>query len=167
MKSYTSSIAEDYSPGLAGLGAHRSAALPGALHLVGPHDFRAMEEALGKGQVPMDFEAKLEKLAQGSLLHRFVEHNCRLFIALLQAANDGSFASATRPDRERLLRVLAYVRKDEDAIPDYKPGGFLDDQKEVRAAAIELSPLLEAFKNWRLQYQVPGMWVGAQGEERP
>ena len=51
--------------------------------------------------------------------------------------------------------MLAYVRKDDDAIPDYLPSGFMDDQQEVRAAAMELGPLLQAFKAWRLCHLVP------------
>jgi hypothetical protein len=87
-----------------------------------------------------------------------VTQNSRLFFALLLAALDDSFIEATPSERERLLRVLAYVRKDDDAIPDYLPSGFADDQHEVRAAATELRPMLQAFKVWRLRHQVPGMW---------
>jgi hypothetical protein len=54
--------------------------------------------------------------------------------------------------------VLAYVRKDVDAIPDYQPEGFADDQQEIRSAATELSALIQAFKAWRLRYQVPVIW---------
>jgi hypothetical protein len=54
-----------------------------------------------------------------------------------------------------------YVRKDDDVVADYKPNGFLDDQQEVRAAVTELGPLLKTFKTWRLQHQVPRMWLKA------
>ena len=111
--------------------------------------------------MPPDFEAKLRKLAAGSLLHRSVEQNCRLFIALQMAAHDGDFKKADESACERLLRVLAYVRKDDDAMPDYKPEGFADDQHEVRAVATELGALLQTFKEWRLRHQVPRMWVTA------
>jgi hypothetical protein len=77
---------------------------------------------------------------------------------LLLAALESAFSEATSANRERLLRVLAYVRKDDDAIPDYRTDGFTDDQQEVRAATTELGPLLHAFKVWRLRHQVPGMW---------
>src|SRR6266566_1083624 len=126
------------------------------LHLVTDQDLQQMRNAIARGTMPPDFDAKLRKLAGGSLLHRSVEQNCRLFIALLQAAHAGLFKRATEDEKQRLLRVLAYVRKDDDAIPDYKPGGFLDDQREVRAAATEFGRLLENFKNWRLRNQVPG-----------
>jgi hypothetical protein len=77
---------------------------------------------------------------------------------LLWAANEGSFTQPTKVEKERLLRVLAYVRKDDDAVPDYKPNGFADDQREVRAAVVELGPLLDSFKSWRLSHQVPALW---------
>jgi hypothetical protein len=134
--------------------------LSGPLHLVTAHDVQGLRSALANCQLPPDFETKLAKLGEGSLIHRYVEQNSRLFIALLLADLEMSFTAATPENRERLLRVLAYVRKDDDAIPDYQAGGFLDDQQQVRAAAVELGPLLHAFKAWRLRHQVPAMWRG-------
>ncbi len=131
---------------------------PGLLHLLTVHDLRQLRDPLARGTIPPDFEAKLARLAKGDLVERFVEQNCRLFVALLLAAAEGSYRGATPAELERLLRVLAYVRKDDDEIPDYKPRGFCDDQQEVRAAVAELSPLLQTFKAWRLTHQVPGMW---------
>ena len=119
-----------------------------------------MRTALAKGRLPLDFEAKLARLHEGDLIHRYVEQNSRLFFVLLLAALESLFTESTLAQRERLLRVLAYVRKDDDAIPDYRRSGFLDDQQEVRAAAMELAPLLNAFKVWRLRHQVPAMWLG-------
>jgi hypothetical protein len=140
------------------------ALMPGAglgrLHLITAHDVQGLRSALAQGRLPADLEAKLARLAGGNLSDRYVEQNSRLFVALLLAALEGSFIEATPSDRERLLRVLAYVRKDDDAVPDYLQGGFVDDQQEVRAAATELSPLLQAFKAWRLRHQVPGLWRG-------
>jgi len=117
-----------------------------------------MQIAVTRGRLPADFEEKLQRLAKGDLLHCSVEQHCRVFIELLKAACGDHFRDASPADRERLLRVLAYVRKDEDAIPDYKPNGFYDDLQEVRAAERDLSLLLHAFKAWRLRHQVPGMW---------
>jgi hypothetical protein len=70
----------------------------------------------------------------------------------------GSYSQATPEVCERLLRVLAYVRKDDDSIPDYQAGGFVDDQQEVRKADTEYRSLLESFKAWRLRHQVPALW---------
>ena len=108
--------------------------------------------------VPPDLEAKLIRLAKGDLISRAIEKNCRTIIALIQASQEGSFREANREERERLLRVLAYVRKDDDAICDYRPDGFVDDQQELRAVTTELQRLLQEFKAWRLCHQVPGMW---------
>ena len=128
------------------------------LYLVSNHDLEDMRDTLAKGALPLDFEAKLRNLRGDSIVHRAVEQNCRLFVALLFAAQTGSFSECSLANQERLLRVLAYVHKDDDAIPDYKPRGFLDDQREVRAVVTELAPLLAAFKAWHLRNQVPGLW---------
>ena len=131
---------------------------PGALQRVTPDELEELQHALSKGMLPADFEVKLTRLAGDSILHQFVEQNCRLFAVLLLAAHHSSFAYASPPAQERLLRVLAYVRKEEDEIADYKPNGFDDDLREVRAATKDLSGLLQIFKTWRLRHQVPGMW---------
>ena len=122
------------------------------------HDLQDLRDALTRGHVPPDLEAKLIRLAKGDLISRAIEKNCRTIIALIQASQDGSFREASREERERLLRVLAYVRKDDDAICDYRPDGFVDDQQELRAVTTELQRLLQEFKAWRLCNQVPGMW---------
>src|SRR5664280_2729313 len=101
---------------------------PGHLYLVTPHDLQDLRSALAQGRCPPDLDAKLARLAACSLSERYIEQNSRLFIALLLAASENSFTKTTPADRERLLRVLAYVRKDDDAIPDYSPDGFSDDQ---------------------------------------
>src|ERR1051326_321675 len=123
-----------------------------------PHEVEALRGALARGGLPPDFLGKLKRLTGGDLSHHFIEQNCRLFAALLVAAENSSFREASPPERERLLRVLAYVRKDDDAIPDYKPEGFTDDQREICSAAAELQALIGAFKAWRLRYQVPVIW---------
>lgn len=158
MKSWRSSVVENCATDQVWSVAPMTMAQPGLLYLVTPHDVQGLSSALAQGRCPADLEAKLAKLADGSLNERYVEHNSRLFVALLLAALENSFTKATPAERERLLRVLAYVRKDDDAIPDYRPGGFIDDQQEVRAAATELNPVLLDFKVWRLRHQVPGMW---------
>ena len=135
------------------------ASRPSHLHLVTAHDLQDLGVALSKQQLPPDFEAKLATLPVDELGHRFIEQNCRTIIALLEAVEEGSFKETNRKDYELLLRVLAYVRKDDDAIPDYRPNGYLDDQQELRAVTSELAPLLRTFKAWRLRHQVPEMWL--------
>jgi hypothetical protein len=158
MKSWRSSILEDCATRQGRLGGRMPVAGSGFLNLITPHDLQELRGALAQGILPVDFEAKLTRLARGSLSDRYVEQSSRLIYALLQAAHEGSFGKATPSDRERLVRVLAYVRKEDDAIPDYLPSGLTDDQQEMRAATTELSPLLREFKVWRLRHQVPNMW---------
>ena len=122
------------------------------------HEMEALREALGRGCLPPDFHRKLRGLAGGDLSDRFIEQNCRLFTALLLATEEGSFREGSRAERERLLRVLAYVRKDDDAIADYRSDGFIDDHRETRSISKEMASLLESFKAWRLRHQVPVMW---------
>ena len=159
MNTLQQGTAESYTNDLGQLSGQQLALRPGALHLVSAYELQALREALARGELPPDFEAKLVRLAEGGLIHRFLARNCRLFTALLLAAQDGFFKEASRADCERLLRVLAYVRKDDDAIADYRIGGFMDDQQELRTAMTELHPLLKSFKAWRLRHQVPGMWL--------
>ncbi len=161
MKSWGSSVLEDCADSQVRLAAQMAPVRQGLLCLVTPQEVQELRLALVKRGLPPDFEAKLSRLGEGNLIQRYVEQNSRLFFALLLAASESSFIRATPSDRERLLRVLAYVRKDDDAIPDYLPSGFMDDQQEVRAAAMELGPLLHAFKAWRQCHLVPAMWRSA------
>jgi hypothetical protein len=131
------------------------------LHLVTAFDLQELRAALARGQIPADLEVKLTRLAKGDLALRYIEKNCRTIIALLQASQDGSFREANSAEREQLLRVLAYVRKDDD-IADYLSNGFADDQYEMRHVAAALSHRLEEFKSWRLRHQVPAMWQGTK-----
>ena len=91
------------------------------LHWITPHELEALRDALARGGLPADFLGKLRRLKDGDLRHHFIEQNCRLFAALLVAADANSFRKGTPAERERLLRVLVYVRKDDDAVPDYEP----------------------------------------------
>ena len=159
MKTWERNVVENCDVSQGWSNARSPASRLGHLHLVTGHDLQNLADMLAKGYLPRDLEAKLTRLAVGDLGNRFIEQNSRTMIALLLAAQDGSFKEASRAEGERLLRVLAYVRMDDDAIPDYRPDGFRDDQQEVRAVTTELSSLLQAFKAWRLRYQVPGMWL--------
>jgi hypothetical protein len=135
---------------------------PSHLHLVTDCELSGLRQELVRGNVPWDLEQKLDDLAQGSLGHRFIEQNCRTIIALVGGTQIG-FKDVTPDELQTLLRVLAYVRKADDAIPDYRPDGFMDDQQEVRAMTTKLSPLLQKFKAWRLRHQVPTMWLNISG----
>jgi GNAT superfamily N-acetyltransferase len=160
---------EGSSVSFAGLGLSQPAAAPRVLlvhseflQLVTRLELEDLRRALtfNRGELPPDLETKLDKLAGQGLGSQILEHNCRWFAALWIAARQGLFRHSTPEQTEKLLRVLAYVRKDEDAIPDYSPGGFTDDQHEVQAVAAELQNLVCAFKQWRLRHQVPALWKG-------
>src|ERR1051326_2067203 len=114
--------------GEARLGTLPIVATPGFLNLVTALEIEQLRDALMDGRPPRDLELKLTQLAGGSLLHRFVEQNSRLIISLLVSAYAGTFRDANRASLDRLLRVLAYVRKEDDAHPDCRPDGFVDDQ---------------------------------------
>src|SRR6266699_4293047 len=124
---------------------------PALLQWITPHELEALRDALAQGGLPPDFLGKLKRMTDGDLTHHFIEQNCRLFAALLVATENGSFREGSPAERERLLRVLAYVRKDDDAIPDYRPDGLSDDQREMRAATVELDGMIQAFKAWPLR----------------
>src|SRR5258707_6526229 len=116
--------------------------IPYGLDLVTENELEQLRRTLAQGRVPADLETKLETLSQGSLLHCSVEQNCRLFVSLLLASELSSFNDASRADLDRLLRVLAYVRKENDTIADFKPNGFVDDQQQVRAAVNDLAEVI-------------------------
>jgi|SRR5580765_6934118 hypothetical protein len=158
MKSHSTTAHEHSVRENARLGTLPIVATPGFLNLVTPQELQELREALLDGRPPRDLELKLNRLAAGGLLHRFVEQNSRLIISLLVAAYGGEFREANRASLERLLRVLAYVRKEDDATPDCRPDGFVDDQQEIRAMLNEMGDLLQSFKRWRLRHQVPEMW---------
>jgi hypothetical protein len=129
------------------------------LHLVSGQEVLDLREALAEGRVPRDLQIKLANLEGGSLLHHFIGQNGALFVSLSLAVEEGAFRGCSPEELDRLVRVLAYVRKDDDAIPDHQPGGFVDDHQEVRAATRDLERLLSEFKQWRLQHQVPRLWL--------
>ena len=141
-----------------GQGRHAATPPTSALWLVNPGEVAELRAALSHGQVPFDLRDKLSNLQGAGLIHHFIEQNSRLLLALLLAVEDGSFRAVTPEERERLLRVLTYVRKDDDLVPDYQTGGYADDYREVRAALREFAPVVEAFKLWRLRHQVPALW---------
>jgi hypothetical protein len=133
------------------------------LNLVHAQEADALRDSLISGRVPPDFEHKLTRLAQGDLGGHFVAQHSRLLIALLQASWTAQFRQLTDALRARLLRALAYVRKDDDAIPDYQVGGYTDDAQVLRAIAAETAPLIQAYKLWRLRSHVPAVWASQPG----
>lgn len=158
MKTHGMIMKED--PGFAHFIApvRQASLLPHRLHLVSVHELQDLRQWLARGADPPDFELKLHSLSRGDLAHRSLAQNCRTIVELLRAVYEGSYKGATSANCDRLLRALAYVRKDDDAIPDYRPDGFKDDLQEMRLLTSDLHSLLHDFKAWRLRHQVPAMW---------
>ncbi len=134
-------------------------AQPSGLYVVTPREICELGEAFSAGHLPSDLEAKLSRLAEGNLLERYVAQSCRLLISLVMAQEQGLYNELSPADREQVLRTLAYVRKDEDVIPDYWPDGFRDDAQEIRKLDSNLSGKLQRFKHWHLRNRVPGIWL--------
>jgi len=118
MKICTDDVRPNLGEGMVKSPARTLAPRPGLLHWVSAHEMEALRESLARGSLPLDLLGKLGRMTGGDLSHRFIEQNCGLFAALLLAAEENSFRDVSGAERERLLRVLAYVRKDDDAIPD-------------------------------------------------
>jgi hypothetical protein len=131
---------------------------PTALHLVGEPEVQTLRTALTFGVVPCDLQQKLAALHDEDLVEHGLRQKTLLFLALLAAVRDGEFRDVPPAQQQRLLRVVAYVRKDDDAIADTAQGGYTDDLAEARAAFCELADLLDRFTHWRLQHQVPALW---------
>src|SRR5437660_4456862 len=81
-----------------GVGTVTRASRPEFLHVVTPGEIEDLRQAIARRVLPPDFETKLGQLAGGSLTHRFVERTCRLFSALVWAAQDERFMDATKAD---------------------------------------------------------------------
>ena len=131
---------------------------PAFLHLVTVEEMRDLSCALMRGTLPADLELKLHQLDGRTFMHQYLAQHCRAIARLLSAVFSGEYRIGNTRTCEELLRVLAYVRKDDDAIPDYTSGGFSDDLKEVRTALEHFQPVLEQFKSWHLCHQVPHLW---------
>jgi len=132
---------------------------PEALGLVNTAEISALRQSLGAGRVPPDLLQKIERLRVEDYREHDLQRQSRLVLSLLLAAEEGQFTRVSRWDRERLIRLMAYVRKDEDAIPDARPHGYDDDHGLMRATCAQMEPLLRAFKAWRLVRQVPELWL--------
>lgn len=135
---------------------------PAALNLVTPHELDTLRQALRSGTLPLDLCAKLDRLRADDPQEQHLKQRSALLIGLLTAVEAHEFCLVTPEDRERLLRKLAYVRKDDDAIPDSWPGGFADDWDLMRQVCGELKPVLDAYKGWHLVRRVPLLWQAAR-----
>ncbi len=130
--------------------------------MVTPEEMNALRHALDQGTAPPDLRAKLARLRKDNLREHYLKQRSDLLIGLLSAAQACEFRLATPEDRERLLRVLAYVRKDDDAIPDSLPDGFTDDHDLMRQVCCELKSVLGRYQAWHLACRVPRLWQASR-----
>jgi hypothetical protein len=129
-----------------------------AFGLITPYEVSSLREVLREGRVPWDLLHKLHRLRSDDYKEHYLQRQSWVLLSLLLAAGEQGFKDISLWDRERLIRMMAYVRKDEDAIPDSMPHGYDDDHDLMRMTCAQLGPVLEAFKAWHLLRQVPKLW---------
>lgn len=115
-------------------------------------------DSLHQDHVPADLQAKLDRLRTNDPKELYLKQQSLLLASLLMSPAAQGFCTLRPGVCERLLRMLAYVRKDDDAIPDTWPGGMADDHDLMRLICTELRDALETFKAWHLSRRVPLMW---------
>ena len=132
-----------------------------ALNLVTHMEMEVLRSSLHQGQVPADLKAKLDRLRLDDPRELYLKQQALVLEWLLTSAAAQGFCRLGQREKERLVRMLAYVRKDDDAIPDTWPGGMVDDHDLMRVTCREFQEVLNKFKAWRLTHQVPALWRGA------
>jgi len=115
-------------------------------------------EALHSGQLPPDLRSKINRLRADDLRECYLKQQSLLLASFLMSPGAIEFCRLRPQDCQRLLRMLAYVRKDEDAIPDTWPDGMLDDYELMRMICTEMREILDAYKQWHLSRRVPLLW---------
>lgn len=115
-------------------------------------------DSLRQDHVPADLQAKLDRLRTNDPKELYLKQQSLLLASLLMSPAAQGFCTLRPNVCERLLRMLAYVRKDDDAIPDTWPDGMADDHDLMRLICTELRDALETFKAWHLSRRVPLMW---------
>ena len=129
-----------------------------ALEMVTEAEMQALCDALHQDRVPPDLRAKLDRLRADDPRESYLKQQGWLLASLLMSPAAQGFCRVHTRVCERLLRMLAYVRKDEDAIPDTWPGGMMDDHDLMRLTCTELRKVLDTFKAWHLSRRVPLLW---------
>jgi hypothetical protein len=122
-------------------------------------------DALHHEQIPPDLRAKLDRLRVDDPREYYLKQQSLLLASLLMSPAARGFCSLHPRDCERLLRMLAYVRKDDDAIPDTWPDGMTDDHDLMRLTCTELHEALNTFKSWHLLHRVPLLWHAGEAAE--
>lgn len=130
----------------------------GALNMISSQEMNVLCHTLQKGLTPSDLAAKLSKLRDDSPKEYYLKQQSELLLSLLKSQASAEFCRIHPDECQLLLRALAYVRKDDDAVPDTLPGGFDDDHDVMRAVCVELKSSLDRFKAWHLTRRVPLLW---------
>lgn len=130
-----------------------------ALQMVTQAELEAFEDALKRGHLPGDLMDKLDELQTDQHRDFYLKQQSLLIGRLLLAVSAQEYAHVSPHEGEKLLRILAYVRKEDDLIPDSWPGGMTDDHDLMRLTCAEMSGVLQKFKAWHLARQVPGLWT--------
>jgi len=129
-----------------------------ALEMVTKAEMESLCDSLHQDHVPADLRAKLDRLRTDDPKELYLKQQSLLLASLLMSPAARDFCSLRPNVCQRLLRMLAYVRKDDDAIPDTWPGGMADDHDLMRMTCTEYREALETFKAWHLSRRVPLMW---------
>ena len=129
-----------------------------ALEMVTAEEMEALCDALHQDHLPPDLRAKMDRLRTNDPKEFYLKQQSLLLASLLMSSAALGFCSLRPQVCRRLLRMLAYVRKDDDAIPDTWPGGMADDHDLMRLTCTELREALETFKAWHLSQRVPLLW---------
>ncbi len=137
-----------------------------ALNLVTRSEMEALGDTLRRGDVPADLAAKLDRLRTDDPRELFLKQQSRILEWLLQSLAAWENCRLRPREAERLLRMLAYVRKEDDAIPDTWPGGMADDYDLMRITCTEFRELLDRFKAWHLSRRVPALWPDTSDPSR-
>jgi len=129
-----------------------------ALDMVTKAEMENLCDSLHQGHVPSDLQAKLERLRTDDPKEFYLKQQSLLLMSLLMSPAAQSYCTLRPNVCERLLRMVAYVRKDDDAIPDTWADGMADDHDLMRMTCTELRAALDTFKAWHLSRRVPLMW---------
>ena len=130
-----------------------------ALEMVTKAEMEALGDALQQNRVPQDLRAKLDWLRADDPKEFYLKQQSLLLASLLMSPAAREFCVLRPDDCERFLRMLAYVRKNDDAIPDLWPDGMADDHDLMRVTCRELREAIAAFKAWHLSRRVPLLWT--------
>jgi hypothetical protein len=104
------------------------------------------------GWLRPQIEAKLARLNPDCPDHRELRRLATLSLDLLTAVSEKRFDPGTGWGElePRLLRALAYLVREGDAIPDHLPGGFDDDMREFQALAMRADTVFTVFQGLQL-----------------